>query len=611
MKLFKFQLLIFFFLFALNTLTAQQSKEERKIAAVAEKLIGDIKYVEPGIYTIYTAEDIDSFPPVMTTDFVWHLDDSLGWVVKEENDFSILMSPTRRDSSKGFYISKTEVTNKEYRQFVNWVIDSIAHTLMGHTITYPDGTVAIDWNKKLDWKPGSPLDVLFYPSYHSEEQNSDKRNIDIRQLVYASKKRMPIRIYPDTLCWTRDFSYSYNEPMARNYWNHPAYEDYPVVGINWDQAMAYCEWKSVLINNNLLARGLPSIELRLPYEKEWEAACIVPIKTTIQDDRKIINFPWDKYTRSFLSEVPLTDSRGNYRANFGSMTDISGFSFKDYTDRTDFVNNYPKRVLKNPKKLDKFHKKQIIKAKIMQQKKHGPKQSLFTSEVKTFDAYNGLYDMAGNVEEWTMDSPDYTNLHNEIKFYCFWDEYIPNSQDSIIKAPLDTNSVKNEVELYERYENTTDYVKNAIAILKMDVTKDELYAKIIKSIEDNDFELFSKIITAILVPKKIQEDRSFRGYFDSDSEAFQSRQATEKAKAETNRLIYKWWKEAQTVKPGGNKQNLYKSEGVLITRKIAKGGSWASGLSHLLIASARAYEANRGYSFLGFRVAFSIDKKVK
>ena len=49
-------------------------------------------------------------------------------------------------------------------------------------------------------------------------------------------ERFPIRAYPDTLVWIRDFSYSYNEPMTKRYFSHPAFGNYPVVGVNWKQA---------------------------------------------------------------------------------------------------------------------------------------------------------------------------------------------------------------------------------------------------------------------------------------------------------------------------------------------------------------------------------------
>jgi sulfatase modifying factor 1 len=53
-----------------------------------------------------------------------------------------------------------------------------------------------------------------------------------------------ISIYPDEMVWIRDFSYSYNEPMTRSYFTHPAYDDYPVVGVTWDQCNAFCAWRT-------------------------------------------------------------------------------------------------------------------------------------------------------------------------------------------------------------------------------------------------------------------------------------------------------------------------------------------------------------------------------
>ena len=62
-------------------------------------------------------------------------------------------------------------------------------------------------------------------------------------------KRDVINIYPDTLTWVHDFTYSFNEPMTEKYFWHPAYDNYPVVGVNWKQARAFCIWRTQLFNN--------------------------------------------------------------------------------------------------------------------------------------------------------------------------------------------------------------------------------------------------------------------------------------------------------------------------------------------------------------------------
>ncbi|QQL49698.1 SUMF1/EgtB/PvdO family nonheme iron enzyme [Mucilaginibacter ginkgonis] len=58
---------------------------------------------------------------------------------------------------------------------------------------------------------------------------------------------------PDTLVWRRPLSY--NEPFVYNYLRHPAYQDYPVVGVTWDQAQEYCIWRTDRMNENILRNG--------------------------------------------------------------------------------------------------------------------------------------------------------------------------------------------------------------------------------------------------------------------------------------------------------------------------------------------------------------------
>src|SRR5690606_12789674 len=66
-----------------------------------------------------------------------------------------------------------------------------------------------------------------------------------------------VQVYPDTLVWKMDFSYSQNDPMVKSYFNHPAYNTYPVVGITWEQANAFCNWRTMREREAAADRGIP------------------------------------------------------------------------------------------------------------------------------------------------------------------------------------------------------------------------------------------------------------------------------------------------------------------------------------------------------------------
>ncbi|HPR33653.1 MAG TPA: SUMF1/EgtB/PvdO family nonheme iron enzyme, partial [Prolixibacteraceae bacterium] len=235
---------------------------------------------------------------------------------------------TRNVSVNSFWIDETEITNSEYRQYVHWAADSVAAFL-----TFREGLTAymetdrdkqpydpprVDPGKIHEiWNDPQPeirqaIDSLFYQG----KERFHKREIDYRRIFYEYyyidlqqaaqmnnrynfetqryegtvidpntgmatpisdrssfifRERVPV--YPDTLVWVRDFSYSYNEPWTQNYFHHKAFDQYPVVGVTWNQANAFCHWRSAYKEAFLAKNKILSIHpYRLPTEAEWEYA---------------------------------------------------------------------------------------------------------------------------------------------------------------------------------------------------------------------------------------------------------------------------------------------------------------------------------------------------
>ena len=123
-----------------------------------------------------------------------------------------------------------------------------------------------------------------------------------------------INVYPDTLAWVHDFTYSFNEPMTNMYFWHPAYDQYPVVGVTWKQARAFSIWRTNLLNNYLIGTEQTIVnDFRLPTESEWEYAA--------RGGNDLSPYPWGgPYIRN---------SRGCFLGNFkplrGSYIDDGGF----------------------------------------------------------------------------------------------------------------------------------------------------------------------------------------------------------------------------------------------------------------------------------------------
>lgn len=314
-----------------------------------------------------------------------------------------------------FWMDATEITNNEYKQFVHWVRDSIAMRMLinSNALGYQKLTtynnrenpldnlspeelakVPLNWKAKIPWSskddtvkavlgrfyffsenaigrsnqmnpailtykyewinydqaalPGNKYNVATgaYPknakvrvdtSYVDESGIIVNRTIE-RKLVNRKDliSTRIVNVYPDTVMWLRDFQYAYNDPKMKMYFSHPGFAQYPVVGVTWEQAQAFCNWRTQLYNTTHKVGGQ---DYRLPTEAEWEYAA--------RGGKQLGLYPWGgNYLR---------DNNGCFLANFKPMRG-------SYTDDTGAT----------------------------------------TMKVGSFAPNEyGLYDMAGNVAEWT------------------------------------------------------------------------------------------------------------------------------------------------------------------------------------------------------------------
>ena len=253
-------------------------------------------------------------------------------------------------------------------------------------------------------------------SFYMDE--TEVANIDYREYLFFLKRvwgtnypEVWRKALPDTLVWRDELSY--NEPFVETYLRHPAYDNYPVVGVNWLQATDYCKWRTNAVNEMILIergvlnnnpdqtdsdvfdteaylagqyqgsvnQNLPDLKTggerpvrfedgillpkyRLPTEAEWEYAALalqgnqVTSRDEVISDRKI--YPWNGSTARYKKRDGL---QGEILANFKrGRGDYMGMAGK------------------------------------LNDGAHIP------ADVRSFMPNDyGLYNMAGNVSEWTAD----------------------------------------------------------------------------------------------------------------------------------------------------------------------------------------------------------------
>ena len=323
--------------------------------------------------------------------------------------------PTREISVDAFWMDEHEVTNSMYRQFVAWVRDSIIRERLadpnyGGDESFKveedkDGnpvTPHLNWAKPIPWKNPDEDQARAIQSVYTIHPFDGTKMLDAAQMNYryetfdytmAAKRKYRlnpaervlntdvqvdpnevvmiskdtayvddegiihretitrplsslwdfvntyiVNVYPDTTCWVNDFQNADNEYYMRAYFSSATYNDYPVVGVNWEQANAFCNWRTDFLIKGLGASAKFIQRYRLPTEAEWEYAA---------RGKEGNELPWN--------QEGVKSDKGCFYANFKP-------------DRGNYTAD----------------------------------GNLITSKVGIYSANsNGLYDMAGNVAEWT------------------------------------------------------------------------------------------------------------------------------------------------------------------------------------------------------------------
>jgi formylglycine-generating enzyme required for sulfatase activity len=280
------------------------------------------------------------------------------WYHKDDSEFldAHLSAAEVYESSKmvegpAFFMAKTEVTNGEYRKFVEsciakWMKENRPEIAQKYKWDSPEYVQAVEaWLESSSEATGASgaerVLLLLAPAANWGELYM--RKLEWGKITYQGES-----IYPNTQVWISDFQMSYNEPMRDYYFVHPAYNDYPVVGVSYLQATLYCRWYSA--ENGQKEKEDYRIVYRLPSELEWErAASVVAEKRSKKSSGSPVN-------NNFMR-----NSKGVYIANFRPSADNFG---QDGA-------MYPTSV-----------------------------QSYYTNDA-------GCYNMQGNVAEWTSTDVDY------------------------------------------------------------------------------------------------------------------------------------------------------------------------------------------------------------
>jgi len=432
--------------------------------------------------------------------------------------------------------------------------------------------VMYDWNNV-------PRRVTVSSFYMDE---TEVRNLDYLEYLHWTNKvfganfiEVLKKALPDTLVWREKLAF--NEPYVEYYLRHPAYREYPVVGVNWLQANDFCAWRTDRVNEFILIRegildhnpsptetdyfntdqyfagkwtgqvkqNLPSLDpggtgerqvrmedgillprYRLPTEAEWEYAAYGLIGNTVGEritERRL--YPWNGHAVRNSSDQYLGQMLANYTRSNGDNMGTAGY-LNDNADVT------------------------------------APVLSYWPNDY-------GLYNMAGNVSEWVMDVYRPLSAQDKDDFRPFRGNVFKTQVKDVDGIVINTDSVKYEYSVDEKGKKDSDIVSIPGQVKWRDVS--------IAHNEDN-----------------LDERRNYNhadniNYKDGDLESSVFYADAEAGTSKAGKLMYE-----------------FKSTSLINDKaRVYKGGSWKDRAYWMSPGTRRFLDQRQATDYIGFRCAMT------